>query len=80
MLLLLSEASVTDRGGVTAVECGVIAVGIVLVVATSATTLGGRISTLFASIASTVDRALSRTGEGWIICLLPDASERAVSP
>jgi pilus assembly protein Flp/PilA len=79
MLLLLSEASVTDRGGVTAVEYGVIAVGIVLVVATSATTLGGRISTLFASIASTVDRALSRTGEGWIICLLPDASERAVS-
>jgi len=41
-----------DRKGVTAMEYGVIAAGIVLVVATAAATLGGNVSTLFASIGS----------------------------
>jgi pilus assembly protein Flp/PilA len=40
-----------DRKGVTAMEYGVIAAGIVLVVATAATTLGNDVSALFNSIA-----------------------------
>jgi pilus assembly protein Flp/PilA len=39
-----------DREGVTAMEYGVIAAGIVLVVATAAATLGTHVSTLFTSI------------------------------
>jgi pilus assembly protein Flp/PilA len=39
-----------DREGVTALEYGVIAAGIVLVVATAAATLGTHVSTLFTSI------------------------------
>jgi pilus assembly protein Flp/PilA len=39
-----------DRKGVTAMEYGVIAAGIVLVVATAAATLGGQVSGLFAKI------------------------------
>jgi pilus assembly protein Flp/PilA len=41
-----------DRKGVTALEYGVIAAGIVAVVATAATALGGRISDLFGTIIS----------------------------
>jgi pilus assembly protein Flp/PilA len=40
-----------DRKGVTAMEYGVIAAGIVLVVATAASTLGNDVSALFTSIA-----------------------------
>ncbi|MFZ0019897.1 MAG: Flp family type IVb pilin [Acetobacteraceae bacterium] len=40
-----------DRKGVTAMEYGVIAAGIVLVVATAAATLGTNVSALFTSIA-----------------------------
>ena len=39
-----------DREGVTAMEYGVIAAGIVLVVATAAATLGSDVSALFNSI------------------------------
>ena len=39
-----------DREGVTAMEYGVIAAGIVLVVATAASTLGNDVSALFTSI------------------------------
>ena len=39
-----------DREGVTAMEYGVIAAGIVLVVATAAATLGTQVSTLFTNI------------------------------
>ncbi|MGC1411259.1 MAG: Flp family type IVb pilin [Acetobacteraceae bacterium] len=42
---------VVDREGVTAMEYGVIAAGIVLVVATAAATLGSDVSALFTSIA-----------------------------
>ncbi len=41
---------VADRKGVTAMEYGVIAAGIVLVVATAASTLGNNVSALFTSI------------------------------
>ena len=40
-----------DRKGVTAMEYGVIAAGIVLVVATAAATLGTNVSALFTNIA-----------------------------
>ncbi|MFZ0015915.1 MAG: Flp family type IVb pilin [Acetobacteraceae bacterium] len=40
-----------DRNGVTAMEYGVIAAGIVLVVATAASTLGADVSSLFTTIA-----------------------------
>jgi pilus assembly protein Flp/PilA len=39
-----------DRKGVTAMEYGVIAAGIVLVVAVAAATLGTQVSTLFTNI------------------------------
>jgi Flp pilus assembly pilin Flp len=39
-----------DRNGVTAMEYGVIAAGIVLVVATAASTLGADVSSLFTTI------------------------------
>jgi pilus assembly protein Flp/PilA len=39
-----------DRKGVTAMEYGVIAAGIVLVVATAASTLGNDVSALFTAI------------------------------
>ena len=41
---------VVDREGVTAMEYGVIAAGIVLVVATAAATLGTDVAALFTSI------------------------------
>ena len=44
------ERLVQDRRGVTAMEYGVIAAGIVLVVATAASTLGNDVSALFTSI------------------------------
>ena len=43
-----------DREGVTAMEYGVIAAGIVLVVATAAATLGNDVSALFNSIAGSL--------------------------
>jgi pilus assembly protein Flp/PilA len=43
-----------DREGVTAMEYGVIAAGIVLVVATAAATLGNDVSALFTSIAGSL--------------------------
>jgi pilus assembly protein Flp/PilA len=43
-----------DREGVTAMEYGVIAAGIVLVVATAAATLGNNVSALFTSIAGSL--------------------------
>jgi pilus assembly protein Flp/PilA len=43
-----------DRKGVTAMEYGVIAAGIVLVVATAAATLGNDVSALFTSIAGSL--------------------------
>ncbi len=46
----LLERVKVDRKGVTAMEYGVIAAGIVLVVATAAATLGTKISTLFGAI------------------------------
>jgi Flp pilus assembly pilin Flp len=48
---LLSRA-LFERKGVTAMEYGVIAAGIVIVVATAAATLGTKVSTLFGSIGS----------------------------
>ena len=49
-IFALLERGKVDRKGVTAMEYGVIAAGIVLVVATAAATLGSRVSTLFSSI------------------------------
>ncbi|HSZ88807.1 MAG TPA: Flp family type IVb pilin [Acetobacteraceae bacterium] len=43
-----------DREGVTAMEYGVIAAGIVLAVATAAATLGSDVSALFGSIAGSL--------------------------
>ena len=48
----LLERVKVDRKGVTAMEYGVIAAGIVIVVATAAATLGTKVSTLFGSIGS----------------------------
>ena len=47
----LLERVKVDRKGVTAMEYGVIAAGIVLVVATAAATLGTNVAALFNSIA-----------------------------
>jgi pilus assembly protein Flp/PilA len=44
------ERVTVDRKGVTAMEYGVIAAGIVIVVATAAASLGSKVSTLFATI------------------------------
>ena len=49
-----------DREGVTAMEYGVIAAGIVLVVATAAATLGNDVSALFNSIAGSLEPVLLR--------------------
>jgi Flp pilus assembly pilin Flp len=46
----LLERVKVERKGVTAMEYGVIAAGIVIVVATAAATLGTKVSTLFSSI------------------------------
>ena len=46
----LLERAKVDRKGVTAMEYGVIAAGIVIVVAANAATLGTKISTLFSTI------------------------------
>jgi len=46
----LLERVKVDRRGVTAMEYGVIAAGIVIAVATAAATLGSKVSTLFSSI------------------------------
>ena len=46
----LLERVKIDRKAVTAMEYGVIAAGIVLVVATAAAALGTKVSTLFGSI------------------------------
>jgi pilus assembly protein Flp/PilA len=46
----LLERAKVDRKGVTAMEYGVIAAGIVIVVATAAATLGTKVSTLFSTI------------------------------
>jgi len=43
-----------DRNGVTTMEYGVIAAGIVLAVATAAATLGSDVSALFGSIAGSL--------------------------
>jgi pilus assembly protein Flp/PilA len=45
-------AACNDRKGVTAAEYAVLAVGIVLVVATAATALGTKLSTVFGQVAS----------------------------
>ena len=49
-IFALLERVKIDRKGVTAMEYGVIAAGIVLVVAAAAATLGSKVSTLFSSI------------------------------
>jgi pilus assembly protein Flp/PilA len=46
----LLERVKVDRTGVTAMEYGVIAAGIVIVVATAAASLGTKVSTLFSTI------------------------------
>jgi pilus assembly protein Flp/PilA len=46
----LLERVRVERKGVTAMEYGVIAAGIVIAVATAAATLGTKVSTLFSSI------------------------------
>jgi pilus assembly protein Flp/PilA len=46
----LLERVKIDRKGVTAMEYGVIAAGIVLVVATASAALGTKVSTLFSTI------------------------------
>jgi Flp pilus assembly pilin Flp len=46
----LMERVRIDRRGVTAMEYGVIAAGIVIVVATAAASLGSKVSTLFGNI------------------------------
>ena len=46
----LLERVKVDRKGVTALEYGVIAAGIVIVVATAAASLGSKVSTLFSAI------------------------------
>ena len=46
----LLERVKVDRKGITAMEYGVIAAGIVIVVATAAGSLGSKVSTLFSSI------------------------------
>ncbi len=43
-----------DRKGVSALEYGALAVGIVLAVATAAVTLGGKLTTLFTTIGSSL--------------------------
>ena len=50
LTLSLLERVKVDRTGVTAMEYGVIATGIVIVVATAAASLGSKVSTLFSSI------------------------------
>ncbi|MGC1408120.1 MAG: Flp family type IVb pilin [Acetobacteraceae bacterium] len=49
-LFALRERVKIDRKGVTAMEYGVIAAGIVIVVATAAASLGTKVSTLFSTI------------------------------
>jgi pilus assembly protein Flp/PilA len=46
----LLERVKAERKGVTAMEYGVIAAGIVIAVATAAATLGTKVSTLFSTI------------------------------
>jgi Flp pilus assembly pilin Flp len=46
----LMERVQVDRKGVTAMEYGVIAAGIVIAVATAAASLGSKVSTLFGSL------------------------------
>jgi pilus assembly protein Flp/PilA len=46
----LLERVKVDRKGVTAMEYGVIAAGIVIIVATAAVSLGTKVSTLFANL------------------------------
>ncbi|MDA8249014.1 MAG: Flp family type IVb pilin [Rhodospirillales bacterium] len=43
-------AALKDRKGVTALEYGVLAVGIVLVVATAAAALGTKLNTVFGTV------------------------------
>lgn len=43
-----------DKDGVSSLEYAVLAVGIVLVVAVAATTLGGKVSTIFGTIGSSL--------------------------
>ena len=50
----LLERVKADRKGVTAMEYGVIAAGIVIAVAAAAVTLGGKVSALFTSDRRTV--------------------------
>ena len=49
-IFALMERVRIDRRGVTAMEYGVIAAGIVIVVATAAASLGSKVSTLFGNI------------------------------
>jgi len=51
-IFALLERAKVDRKGVTAMEYGVIAAGIVIIVATAAASLGTKVSTLFGSIGS----------------------------
>ena len=50
----LLVAALKDRRGVSALEYGALAVGIVLAVATAAVTLGGKLTTLFTTIGSSL--------------------------
>ena len=49
-IFALLERVKVDRKGVTAMEYGVIAAGIVIAVAAAAVTLGSKVSALFSSI------------------------------
>ena len=51
-LIIRAQAALTDRRGVTAAEYAVLAVGIVLVVATAAALLGNGISSTFSKVVS----------------------------
>lgn len=54
-LILRAQSALTDRKGVTAAEYAVLAVGIVLVVATAAALLGNGISTTFSKVISALN-------------------------
>jgi pilus assembly protein Flp/PilA len=51
---VLLERLKADRKGVTALEYGVLAAGIVLAVATAATALAGKLTTLFTSVGTAI--------------------------
>jgi len=52
--LRLTLAALRDRKGVTALEYGVLAAGIIAVIAAIIFTLGGQLNTMFTTVSSTI--------------------------